>query len=211
MEAASKNSPKRDLSECEQFKLALIPHLENSIKKMPESQRHEWLRLLHARYSDRFTRDNDRIWTIANIFIPLSLAGLVSLKEATVGSTILLGFGSIGLIYFWMLFAENHRAFQNKSQAVVDAIESYIGLDIPNIGPQKGPKLDANPVIKKWPVNKMRWRMLRYIIVIWLLAIAFAILKASVRNKKDLPEQSILQEISSFLEYSTDSKDEGKK
>jgi hypothetical protein len=130
---------------------------------------------LYLRYFERFTNDNNRIWSTGNIFIPLSLAGLTSLKDATTMFTLVLAIGSITLMWFWLLIAENHRAFQNRAQTTMEGIEAYLGfyMDVP-------PKLAAHKILKIklqgksiFTAQNIRWQMFFSVFCIWGLALVY--------------------------------------
>jgi hypothetical protein len=89
----------------------------------------EWARHLHASYLNRFISDNNRIWSTASIFIPLSLAAfpaLFSLKSPTVPDAIVLAAVSTILLFFWFAVAERHRTFQDHYIRTVIAIEKKV-------------------------------------------------------------------------------------
>lgn len=134
----------------------------------------EITQLLYTTYFERFLNDNNKIWSTGNIFIPLSLAGLLSLNSLALPYTCLLALGSMALMRFWVLVAENHRAFQTHAQTIMEAIEGYMG---PTIKPGKlAPhrsiehKLFGKPL---FTVQNIRWQMFASVCVIWLLAVWF--------------------------------------
>ncbi|RYC70060.1 hypothetical protein [Spirosoma sordidisoli] len=79
--------------------------------------------------SERFLKDNERIWTVTTIFLPLTLAGLTQLKNQGFGAIILLGLGSIYLINFWYVATEKLREFQEKNLEAVELYDLYLGID----------------------------------------------------------------------------------
>jgi hypothetical protein len=92
----------------------------------------EWLRFLYDNYHKRFLSDNERIWDNGKLMIPFSLAAFGIYANIVYPSwiqLIVLGVASSALSIIWLINAENHRAFQNKSIAWVMAIERLIGLD----------------------------------------------------------------------------------
>jgi hypothetical protein len=98
----------------------------------------EWLQIIYQSYSQRFISDNERIWATGAIMIPLALAifvALPSIKEPTTLQLITLGIPSILVMMSWLVIAENHRAFQEKSRAWIVAIEETLGLQ--NTGGRK--------------------------------------------------------------------------
>jgi hypothetical protein len=142
-----------------------LPPPSNS--ESPREENNEWLKLLYQQYTQRFINDNNKIWTVNTIFIPLCLAGLLSIKDLSPFNTALLGAGSIMLMWFWVIVAESHRAFQNRSQAIVEEIERHINFDI-----DWGPKLDPHKSIlpPSRSVQRIRWNMLYAVIIIWVFA-----------------------------------------
>ncbi len=90
----------RKIAEEERATQELHQQFDTISRNHSKSVQQEWLRFLHQRYSDRFLKDNDCIWTISSIFIPLSLAGLASVKDGSFISTLLLAAGSTRLIRF---------------------------------------------------------------------------------------------------------------
>jgi hypothetical protein len=89
----------------------------------------EWLLRLHESYTERFLADNERIWSTASLFIPLSLAtfpAYFALDERTLQLAGTFGAVSVALVTFWYLIAEKHKTFQNRSYDVVRAIETII-------------------------------------------------------------------------------------
>jgi len=92
----------------------------------------EWLRTLYENYHKRFLQDNLSIWGNGKVIIPFSLSAFavfVSLECPSFLQTLILGVASSGLLLLWLVNAENHRAFQNKSLAWMIAIEKTIGLN----------------------------------------------------------------------------------
>jgi hypothetical protein len=135
---------------------------------LPEKH-YELVMMLYTQYSAKFINDNNKIWATGTIFIPLSLAGLLYLKDMTLYNTCLLGIGSFALMLLWVLVEESHRAFQNKSQAVTEAIERHIGLDFKRFS---GPKLNY-PQWLDWyfcKVRSLRWLMLVAVFSFWVAA-----------------------------------------
>ena len=89
----------------------------------------DWLLRLHESYAERFLADNERIWSTASLFIPLSLAtfpAYFALDERTWQLASTFGAVSVALVTFWYLIAEKHKTFQNRSYDVVRAIETVI-------------------------------------------------------------------------------------
>lgn len=109
-----------------------VDNLRKQLKNIPSDERHEWLRTLHSNYTQRFTKDNERIWTTGAIIIPLSLGGFVafiSIKDPTRPHAYVIGIASILLMLSWVFVAENFRAFQDKSLAWIRAVEKEAGIE----------------------------------------------------------------------------------
>lgn len=171
--------------EAKDYKPEIIRQLKNISKNPPPNGQHDWLRFLHQRYTERFLKDNDRIWTVSSIFIPLSLAGLASIKEGNFISTLLLGMGSIGLIDFWFKSAEKHRATQEKNRTVFEAIELHIGLDS-NVVPLEG----------KWATYKVykgRQIVRRLVIFVWIVAIIGVFAKCVVEGNHGFQTSTLVE------------------
>jgi hypothetical protein len=78
-------------------------------------------------------------------------------------------------MYFWVVIAENHRAFQDKSRAWLIAIEQVIGLDGPEDPKIPAPGL-AGLVTGKGAVQRVRWQLLGFVAVAW---VAVGVLQAT--------------------------------
>ena len=161
---------KRDYFEEEVVKLMGI------IAKMIEDQRKQgqdpnaWLQTLYQNYANRFLSDNGRIWSTGSILIPLSLAGfaaVVGLDAPRWPHVVVLMFASIALMFIWLVIAENHRAFQQKSEAWLAAIERTIKLE--GVG---GPKVKGNFLNRlltgKGAVQNMLWYLFLAVVIGWV-------------------------------------------
>lgn len=127
------------------------------------------LEALLKHYTDRMLSDNERIWRIGALFLPISLAAFAaftSVKCLQVWHALVLGIPSIGLLFAWIVIAENHRAFQQKSEAWIIAIHRILGLD----GPAT-PKVAAGGrearVTRKGAIQNMRWYLLYAVTTAW--------------------------------------------
>lgn len=161
--------------ECEAFIAELCQQLDAGLEGRPcgekpthpfSDQHYELLRAVYEQRNQRFINDNNKIWTVGSIFIPLSMAGLTAFKDVDFASTVLLGIASTMLMGFWVIIAENHRAFQSKSHAVVQAIERHIGLEL-GTAKLDEPKLLRMPWFR---VPTARWFMLLMVAGIWTAA-----------------------------------------
>lgn len=92
------------------------------------------LKFFYENYHNRFLQDNKQIWDNGKILVPFSLSAFgfyANLKSPELVSIIVLAFASILLAFVWLINAENHRAFQNKSFVWMRAIERILlGPDV---------------------------------------------------------------------------------
>ena len=133
-----------------------------------DPQKDEWLRKLYECYKDRFLSDNDRIWKTGSIMIPLSFAPLAILPSIESPETVhyvILGIASFLIYAIWLIIADNHRAFQNKSMAWIIAIEQSVNLV--NTGEAKLGKSRFTEVIT---VKRMRYGVLIVLGILWVIA-----------------------------------------
>lgn len=133
----------------------------------------EWLRALLQSYTDRFLHDNDRVWSLGTFFVPVALAAfgvLASLESPKLWQTIILAVGSSTLLGFWIVIAENLRAFQQKSEAWLVAIQEVAGLQSNAVGE---PKVTTNILnrLGTFPgtVQQARWFLFVIVVVAWAL------------------------------------------
>ena len=143
--------------------------IENN--KLDDSQKSKWLELLYEENSKMMISDNRNIWTTASIMIPLSFAPLIALSSIQHPNDFqinILALASIIIISTWLVIAENHRAFQEKSRAWMIAIEETIGLQ--NIGINKIFVNIFNRVLTfRGAVQIMRWGLVILMIIGWRL------------------------------------------
>jgi hypothetical protein len=110
-----------------------------------------------------YLSDNNRIWTMGSIILPVALASAAILPSTAAkgGQILILGSASTLLVAAWNLFADHHRAFQTKSLAWMEAIER--SLDLPDPGSPKAglPRwMNAKlPIIGKLNVRRIRWSL----------------------------------------------------
>lgn len=161
--------PKRDYFREE------VDRLKAEIKKMIVAFQAEgkdptdWLKTLYNSFSNRMLSDNERIWRTGAIFVPLSLsafAALVSMSNLDSWKVLTLGLASSALLWCWLFIAENHRAFQQKSEAWLVAIQETIGLE--KVG---GPKVRGNKLnqilIFGAAIQWMRWLLTIGVTAAW--------------------------------------------
>lgn len=102
----------------------------------------DWLKTLYTAFANRMLSDNERIWRTGAILVPLSLsafAALVAMNPLSPWKVAVLGAASSALLWFWLVIAENHRAFQQKSEAWLLAIQETVGFERAG-----GPKVRGN-------------------------------------------------------------------
>lgn len=129
------------------------------------------LEALLKHYTDRMLSDNERIWRTGTLFAPISLAAfaaLTAVKCLQVWHVLVLGLPSIGLMFAWIVIAENHRAFQQKSEAWIVAIMQVMGLDGPRQVKVEAGGREAR-VTKKGAIQNMRWYLLYGVTLAWAL------------------------------------------
>ncbi len=163
---------------------ATVEYLVKCLQKMSQTQIEKgddpdiWLEILYQHYSERFTEDNNKIWTTASILIPISLAGfgaVATINQPSITQVVILMFASIALFTIWLVIAENHRAFQQKNQAWVVAIERIIGVE-----DRTGAKILTNflnkLLTKKFGVQTAYWILYLGILICWVIILILTIL-----------------------------------
>ena len=154
------------------------------------SEGDKWLQLLYTSYLQRFLSDNSRIWTTGQWMISLSLAPLVAIpslpKQNLPFNILFLAIPSVSLIWIWLIIAENHRAFQDKSLEWLSAIEKVLGVEKPG-----GAKV-ANGLllIKPGFIRKMRWVLAWGISVVWIAIIVGTLWLSQSSGHQNQPEPS---------------------
>ena len=164
-----------------------------SLKDLSDEAKKEWLPLLHKQYGERFLKDNDRIWTVTSLFIPLSLAGLGALREGRIHEVAALGFGSIALACFWYLVCEKHRKFQDDGLKVLTEIEKIIGVESPKIPlDRRNEGTGLVGLLRNISIKDGRRYMLFFIIITWIAAMAYMYWKnTNEKNEVQKPTKSI--------------------
>ncbi len=131
----------------------------------------EWLRALYTAYAERMRSDNERIWSTGAIFVPLALsafAALLAVETPALWKTTVLAGGSCALLVLWLFIAEDHRSFQQQSEAWMVAILEVAGLE--KVG---GEKLKGNALNRaltcKGAIQKTRWFLVGAVLVAWIV------------------------------------------
>jgi hypothetical protein len=141
-------------------------------KAFPEEKadRNEWLRTLYEVNSAKFISNNGTIWSTGALMIPVSFAAFALPIQAKITSgwaMMLLAFASTWILLTWIVIAENYRAFQNKSVAIMTAIEAHVGLDFGS--PKLNDLKHLRWVAGRGAIRKMRWILLFLLILGWLV------------------------------------------
>ena len=132
---------------------------------------------LFKHYTDRMLADNERIWRTGALFVPISLAAFAAfaaIKCPQVWHILVLGIPSVGLMFAWIVVAENHRSFQQNSEAWLVALRRVVGLDLnlPNQLPAGGME---DGVTARGAIQKMRWLLLAGVATLWALTLCWAV------------------------------------
>jgi hypothetical protein len=134
----------------------------------PDGPKGEWLKLLYKSFTERFLSDNSRIWTTGAVMIPFSLAPLavlLTLREPDQIHFLVLATASLTIYVSWLVIADGHRRFQNKSYAWLLAIQQVIGLN------DTGPSKLGEYMLTKWvTVRRMRYIILLILVMGWWIA-----------------------------------------
>ena len=133
----------------------------------------DWLRILYSSYLQRFLSDNNRIWTTGQLMVPLAFAPFAAVPSLTYPfdllKLLLFSFPSMGLIWLWIIIADNHRAFQEKSEEWLNRIEEVLRIKKP--GGNKSPGFFVRPGM----IRKTRWCLAWGITISWGLLIGWSI------------------------------------
>ena len=159
----------------------------------------QWLETLHKHYSDRMLSDNERIWRTGALFVPISLAsfvGLTAIDCLKFWHTIVLGFPFMALMWAWIVIAENHRSFQQKSEVWLIELERAMYLITPHEKKiEKGGREAL--VTKRAAVQNMRWALLYLVIYGWSIIISmYAIF---IWNVDDVTHREVLIRFGSLI------------
>ena len=147
-----------------QDKEVVIKQLREQIVKLRQTYpavSDTWLQLMYETRWSRFQSDNERIWTTGSILIPLSAAGFAAfcaIENPTWIHVVILGVASMSLYWFWLILAANHKAFQRKSLAWIEAIELETGIiDISSPKIIKKQEIWDARFTKEGAVYRWRW------------------------------------------------------
>lgn len=138
----------------------------------PEGEaRQSWLQQIYSARSSRFSAENTGIWGTGAVMIPTAFglfvfaAGMdVSFPFPTVTIAIL----SVAVMFAWIVTAEQYRAFQNKSVAVLRAVENLVDFH-DRVGVRV---LDEGQRSSAWllrlRVRSVRWTLLLLLCLAWV-------------------------------------------
>lgn len=139
-------------------------------KAASPDERARVLATLYHEYTNRFIADNNRIWTTAASMVPLSLGAfglLASLPKPSLGQVIALPVIGRLLMTVWLVIAENHRAFQNRSMEWLRAVERAWGI----MPEQRRPSVGI--LVRPGRIRRMRYALWWIVTAAALLAIFF--------------------------------------
>jgi hypothetical protein len=117
-----------------------------------------------------YTSDNNRIWLMGSFILPVAfsiVALVVSQQGLKLIQYIIVGVASTTLILVWNLFAEHHRAFQQKAEAWINAIQEVHGIGDP--GSSKA-GLSRGLACKNLRVQNIRWYLVVLTTLFWVAA-----------------------------------------
>lgn len=83
-------------------------------------------------YSARFISDNQGIWNVGSIMIPVSFSAfavLASLEDIKVWHVVLLGAASVLVYRYWLVVASNLKAFQGSHEKRVNIALKILEID----------------------------------------------------------------------------------
>lgn len=135
-----------------------LEQFEDELSHALKEKSDDWLKELYKAHTDRFKKENDRIWETGKILLPLSLGafgGYAALNDPKASQILALALASSGLVYVWHLIATSHRHFQDIHQAWLNAIEKALGI---YVGPPKD----------RLSLNWVRRFLLVGVVFIWL-------------------------------------------
>ncbi|HSH62388.1 MAG TPA: hypothetical protein VK988_22610 [Acidimicrobiales bacterium] len=160
-----------------------VVDLEDLVEKV-RGQLESWSRgdlvALHQSFAVRFTADNAGIWSTGSIFVPASYAVpaiyLTSGDQTWAAFAVLSALSTL-LIASWLVIAENHRAFQQRSDAIMRAIELVLELEFgkPKVVDSKDRIAqvvlggNSKTMEKKLRVRAVRRSLVVILSIIWLL------------------------------------------
>lgn len=152
-----------------------VTGIGEALKRIPTTPgRDEWLRTIYNGRVNRFVLDNGTIWRTGAIMVPISLAAFAVPVQKDVSSgwaLLVLALASIFILLTWIWVSENHRAFQNKSIAIMTAIErEIVGFK----DPWRSPKVNDLPRFLRIFTAKRtgqvsHWVLFAFLIVGWVL------------------------------------------
>lgn len=157
---------------------------------------HKWLQVLYNSYLQQFLSDNNRIWATGEWMISLSLAPFVAIPTLKspflLAKLVALAIPSVVLVWVWLVIAENHRGFQEKSREWLFAIEELLGVDKPG-----GPKASGS-LVKPGRVRTMRWVLAFGISILWALIFISIAIVIWIKVSCNLPLGSAVREMFKF-------------
>jgi hypothetical protein len=130
-----------------------------------EKKDDENIRFLCGVAWEKFHQNNERIWKVGSIFIPVSftpLAAVLGKDKVPQLAMIVLALASVLTYGFWLMVAETHRRFQGLAEKEAREFEKMLGFTFSAPEPRGG----ITPNLKT-----IRWCLLLALILIWGLVI----------------------------------------
>jgi len=93
----------------------------------------DWLARIYEARLQRFLHDNAKIWSTGALLVPLSLAPFLALggiEQPQTAHFVFFGLASFVLMLLWLVIAESHRKYQDRSLEWMREIEHIVGASI---------------------------------------------------------------------------------
>jgi len=105
----------------------------------------EWLKILFKRFRDDSQLSNDRIYSAAKLYVPLSLVPIVALvtniDRPRLAHVIFLAIPSLGLMLLNVVIARREKSVRDGYNGWMIAIQDELGLD-------------TKPLAHRWPAPR---------------------------------------------------------
>lgn len=152
--------------------VARADQVEKALRKSVAAGILSWSDLLslHGSFATRFAADNAGIWSTGAIFVPAALAAPIAyfaIANESWGALAVFTTSSVLTISAWLVIAETHRAFQNRSMAVILGIEQALGLSKAFGNPKLIEPDFASRMYTCLPVKTLRRSLLPIVTGLW--------------------------------------------
>ena len=154
-------------------------------QELNQCEKPEVLQCLYEEYSTRRRTRGAHIWTIAAIFIPLSISGVVALEGKELGRTFAIAIGSDILIWIWFALSEVFRRRCDTARAVCAAIEvAMLKRESPILERSLDTQRGLEGVLKQSGLSLGQLRLIIPIVftLFWLLVVLGHCLTACVHH-----------------------------